>query len=263
MEGGVLCLCGWDGVQIGSDMWPSHRGSCRWIRRAHQLLPGKLWSSKKILQLTKNGIELYGFKMLCIGPWLLRGADHHAGGGAGVGARSHGHVHRAGHPLLEVQTTEDEGTPGALLVQSQHPKVHSTTKDDCYLRCWFVTLLFFWSVLSSVLLNSRSSSPPSSYNLIQHVIWYSPKGWSKYRHLHCTDVTKSVSFTSWLLFFFFFRSWGPQSRLTCGQSLFSSMTSMKNSTMPSSPWWAIPQMPGKRDSSRTSSPRWSSTAFPV
>ncbi len=143
------------------------------------------------------------------------------------------------------------------------PKVHSTTKDDCYLRCWFVTLLFFWSVLSSVLLNSRSSSPPSSYNLIQHVIWYSPKGWSKYRHLHCTDVTKSVSFTSWLLFFFFFRSWGPQSRLTCGQSLFSSMTSMKNSTTPSSPWWAIPQMPGKRDSSRTSSPRWSSTAFPV
>ncbi len=55
---------------------------------------------------------------------------------------------------------------------------------------------FFWSVLRSVLLNSRSSSPPSSYNLIQHVIWYSPKGWSKYRHLHCTDVTKSVSFFS-------------------------------------------------------------------
>ncbi len=23
------------------------------------------------------------------------------------------------------------------------PKVHSTTKDDCYLRCWFVTQLFF------------------------------------------------------------------------------------------------------------------------
>lgn len=54
------------------------------------------------------------------GPWLFRGADHHAGGGAGAGACSHGHVHRTGHPLLQIQTTEDEGALGALLVQSQH-----------------------------------------------------------------------------------------------------------------------------------------------
>lgn len=52
----------------------------------------------------------------------LRGADLSAGSSPGPGAGPHGHVHRAGHPLLQVQAPENARAPGALLVSHQHPK---------------------------------------------------------------------------------------------------------------------------------------------
>ena len=36
---GMLLLCGWEGVQIGSDMRTPHCGACRRAGRPHQLLP--------------------------------------------------------------------------------------------------------------------------------------------------------------------------------------------------------------------------------
>ena len=70
-----------------------HRGPCRRTRRAYQLLPE---------------------------PWVLRGADLPDGSSPGAGEGAHGHVHRAGHPLLQIQTNKDERASGALLVPSQY-----------------------------------------------------------------------------------------------------------------------------------------------
>lgn len=56
------------------------------------------------------------------GSGLLQGADLSAGSSPGPGAGPHGHVHRAGHPLLQVQAPENARAPGALLVSCQHPK---------------------------------------------------------------------------------------------------------------------------------------------
>ena len=39
-----------------------------------------------------------------------------------AGAGSHGHVHGAGHTLLQVQAGEDEGTSGVVLVTCKHSK---------------------------------------------------------------------------------------------------------------------------------------------
>jgi hypothetical protein len=95
LEGGVLRVRRRRGVPPGADVRHAHRGPRRRAPRPHQLLPG---------------------------PRLLRGADRAAGGGAGSGARPHGHVHRTGHPLLEIQAGEDARTPGVVLVARQHPQ---------------------------------------------------------------------------------------------------------------------------------------------
>ncbi|VVC88781.1 unnamed protein product [Leptidea sinapis] len=55
----------------------------------------------------------------------LRRTDQPAGGGVGPGACSHGHVHGAGHPLLQVQAGQDEGTFGTVLRAAEHAHLWS------------------------------------------------------------------------------------------------------------------------------------------
>ena len=75
-----------------------------------------------------------------------------------LGACPHGHLHRTGHSLLQVQAPEDERTSRVVLVQSQHskgrhaPVLHyyfSLYYIDRFLyflqfRCWVLRLLLEW-----------------------------------------------------------------------------------------------------------------------
>lgn len=54
---------------------------------------------------------------------------------------------------------------------------------------------------------------------------------------------------------------GQLSRPTSGQSWCSSMTSTRNMTTPSSPWWTTQLMPGRRASSKTLLPRLKKALF--
>lgn len=92
---GLLCMCRRRGVSAGADLRPSH---CDTRRRAG------------------------GPDQLLSGPRVLWGAHRSAGGRVGPRTRPHGNVHRARHPLLQVQTSKNEGALGALLVKSQHPE---------------------------------------------------------------------------------------------------------------------------------------------
>lgn len=91
----MFCMRGRRGVSSGTNLRPSHCDPCWRAGGPYQLLPG---------------------------PRVLWGTHCSARGCFGSGAGPYGYVHRARHPVLKVQTSEDEGAPGALLVQSQHPK---------------------------------------------------------------------------------------------------------------------------------------------
>ena len=92
---GLLCLRGRRRIPLSSDVWTAHCCACRWIRRVNQFLSE---------------------------PRLLWGADLSDGGSLGPGASAHGHVHRAGNLVLQIQTHQDERTSRAILVKGQHTK---------------------------------------------------------------------------------------------------------------------------------------------
>mmetsp|Transcript_12126 Transcript_12126/g.39864 ORF Transcript_12126/g.39864 Transcript_12126/m.39864 type:complete len:337 (-) Transcript_12126:732-1742(-) len=97
VEGGVLRVRRGGRVPIGAALRPQHHRSS-----------GRARGNLRILPVAR----------------ALRGAHLSHGGRARARARTHGHLHRAWHPLRQVQVGEAHGAPPPLFEQDQHPAPH-------------------------------------------------------------------------------------------------------------------------------------------
>jgi len=83
-----------------------------------------------------------------------------------AGTCSHGHLHGAGDPLLQVQTTEDEGTSGTVLVKSQHSEGRSKMipyETTQILKC---TLYCAWYLWYQMFRRTIRSNSPLGFSLV-------------------------------------------------------------------------------------------------
>lgn len=182
---GMFCMRGRRGVSSGTNLRPSHCDPCWRAGGPYQLLPG---------------------------PRVLWGTHCSAWGCFGSGAGPYGYVHRARHPLLKVQTSEDEGAPGALLVQSQHPKgrvflslcVHVCPFQNCSFFCQIKEVACVpWNLLIHYSVNisaSHQRHEKGSRQKINRLVFLSFTASSLLTHFWWLAAIK-LSFTSFMQLF--------------------------------------------------------------